>query len=330
MTRFLGNGSYGCVYTPPLKCKNALTSGQKTKGMVGKVFFADAGFDEEVAMIKFVKEYVDPQSEFTIAMTDTCTIQKPHRKKMLVNAPSDCTNLQGNESQLIYPNGGNDLKAFAKRYKNNPNAFFRLFKAMHPVFRGLVIMASKGVVHSDIKPANMLYHHRSKRVVLIDFDLMKKYHTLYTPMDTHIKDADYMYFPPEYKIQVHGGNIDHRALLESYVERFRHLGSAQAFFERFNVSLEDDLANLLSKKKRRTKKDAQRFYEYVDVYSLGIALAEIMRSMQFLEPEGLSKSVRAKLALVKHLIHHMIRPNPYERWHPKQVYATYQELLGML
>jgi hypothetical protein len=62
----------------------------------------------------------------------------------------------------------------------------------------------------------------------------------------------------------------------------------------------------------------------IDVYSLGISIAYIIRSMGLVDPlvvAKLSIMERMQLSIIKQLIYHMIRPNVFERWDVKTVLA---------
>jgi serine/threonine protein kinase len=366
--KFLGNGSYGCVYSPPLPCskkdrENYTPRAQQpqqapqapqdapTTPMVGKVFFTDTNFELELELIKFVKKSVDPESKFTMPLSATCAIAPPQPKDLGLHAPDACKSFQGREKQFIYPDGGNDLKHFALQYVRKPKQFFTMFKTMRPIFEGLVTMSQKRVVHCDIKPDNVLYNPKTKRCILIDYGLMATFDTLYKDVNgsDSLKDVDYMYFPIEFKMHYvysQTKQIKPNTLLQSFTSSFAHMRDPASFFNMFDVDLLHDIQTLCEKEaaiqskqplSSRTPKSTtvtgKGLYNSsnlvrIDVYALGITLAEVLRIMKLARISAMdyTKYDRMKLMMIKQLIHHMIRPNLYERWTPEQCLAYYDEV----
>jgi serine/threonine protein kinase len=340
--KFLGNGSYGCVFSPPLTCNKGERENEEKPipiPMVGKVFFTDEYFRSELELIKFVKKTVDPESKFTMPLSATCAIARPHPKETVSTAPEACKSFQGREKQFIYPDGGNDLKHFALKNKRKPKAFFKLFKALRPIFEGLVTMTQKQVAHCDIKPDNILYNPKTKRTILIDYGLMTTFDNMYK--DIHgsdsLKDADYMYFPIEFKMHSllrlasSSRQLNHNTLLRSFKESYAHVGDPALFFNIFHVDLVRDIKTLCHSKTPKGFYHTSKL-SLIDVYAFGITLAEIMRTMRLAQFEATdyTKYDGLKLILIKQLVHHMIRPNLYERWFPEQCLAYYDEIIKLL
>ena len=356
---FLGSGTYGCVFNPPLKCsdpkKSKLTLNPRN---VGKVYFRVQDFEDERDIMKKVSKEVDPEGIFTVKFSGDCHISKPP-PEVLATASEGCKRLQGNEYQIMYPDGGSDLKQFYNKYREKPRKFFDLFKAMKPIFAGLSVLDKKKLIHNDIKPANMLYNPKLKKITLIDYGMMSTYKDIFRHY-SGTNDAFYMYYPPEYRII---NNIVQTnectsvsSVMRFYTKSFEPVDPAE-FFAAFGIDLKRDASNLIRvynyslKRQRggdvnnkpeantisphttprrtmRTPKSVSMLFDQaldkIDVYSLGISIAYIIRSMGLVDPlvvAKLSIMERMQLSIIKQLIYHMIRPNVFERWDVKTVLA---------
>lgn len=353
-TQFLGSGTYGCVFTPPLPCSDDMKKSMLSNNPnnVGKTYFQDRDFLEERALLKHITYNVDPKGEFTVQFLGDCQIQEPNEHD-LAEASQECQQLYGTKAQqVIYPNGGVDVKWYYNKYRQNPTKFFVLLKAFPSIFKGLEILKEKGLVHNDIKPANMLFNQKKAKVLLIDYGMMSTFKDVYRNYNaTH--DAVYMYYPPEYRIfnkLLDGMSVPTMgSMMEFYKNAFAPM-DVVTFFAAFDVDLTADITNVLhtsnnialsktssstSPQRRSTRKLSTTLnatLDKIDVYSLGISLGYIMHSMKLLDADvinGLSKINRLQCIAVKQLIHHMIRPNVFERWNTTRVARAAIQLLAL-
>ena len=76
--KYLGKGTYGCVYSPPVKCNHNLQQENHAviHNNVGKIFFnkEDAEDEYEVTM-KYVNT-IDPEGLFTNKFLKKCDVKK--------------------------------------------------------------------------------------------------------------------------------------------------------------------------------------------------------------------------------------------------------------
>jgi hypothetical protein len=315
-TTFLGNGTYGCVFTPPLECKDK-TQGVTKPKHVGKVFLDKHAFQDEHKSCRNMMQ-ADPSSEFTVPIASTCIVKQTTLPKD-EQVPPMCSSFKGSEHQIIYPNHGDDLLHFAKKHRGKPKAFFKLVKAFAPVFKGLQTLERAEIVHSDIKPANMLYNPGKNSIVLIDYGLVTPFQDIMGPDHNSLKDAEYMYFPPEFKLVIAKQTQKTMAAALDAA----HRGKSLEFFDTFNVDTHKELLRLLN------ARDILKMPNKIDVYSLGISIAEIMMLMV---PNGVSltRIDKMKLLLVKNMIRDMIRLNPQERASPQEIAKIYRNVANIL
>lgn len=334
--KFLGNGTYGCVFNPPLKCASGQTT-SPLSDMVGKVYFSQDEYEKERTIMELIKDSIDPKGIFTLTLQRACSIAPPTQKD-LSGASIECQRLRGKEPQVIYPDGGDDLRRFLRSYKHNTRAFLMWFQSMSPIFYGLTVLKAAKMVHSDIKPSNILYTAKKKKCFIIDFGLLTTGPDMYTEYSS-IKDADYVYFPPEFKLSnmvlQNKKNLSLASFKASIQRNFDK--DLCTVFKQWNVNVDHDMKQLLDnidlfkrKQKGSDIRDLMKRWTYkADIFSLGMTIIELYEMMEIDSPESkhnCTKSDQLKLVAIKQLVYHMLRINPDERWDADSVWFAYQEI----
>jgi hypothetical protein len=168
--KHLANGTYGCVFSPPISCANQLPKTRYPdlydRG-VGKLFFEAPDKTEEAALVRRLVDAVDPAHAFTAPLRQECRVAPRPPEAAAIRA--HCGQ-QGNlEHQLVYAHGGRDWLDVVKKTAargaaagNKAAVFLRLFGSLTHVFPGLQrLYRDLGHVHHDIKPGNLLYDPRA-------------------------------------------------------------------------------------------------------------------------------------------------------------------------
>ncbi len=209
--KFIGQGTYGCVIKPPLKCNSE---------------YKDIDYDNKVSKlmdeIEAHKEFVENDNIYKIKHIEKYVLPKPiickpeisdeNIRKMLDNELKKCTNLKDNFFNskfklLLLEDGGQDLDQYTKTYNSdkNPDRFtferlplidkIEFFKSLIHLFDSIIFLRKNNLVHHDIKLHNIVYNTDTKKSFLIDFGLLAT--------DDSIKDNSYEYsvshslYPPE-------------------------------------------------------------------------------------------------------------------------------------
>lgn len=170
---FVNEGTYGCVYRPPLKCKNKKKT---TKNMISKLMVkneARAEIDEYKIL-----ERIDSQNKYYPGPPDSCDVN-PNDKSI---SADDCSLLEEtpglkNYSILMYKDGGVDLDDFVedhldeylKQGKQRQTDLFWL-NALN-LFKGLRLYITNDFLHHDIKPSNIVFNPKTYTFNYIDFGL---------------------------------------------------------------------------------------------------------------------------------------------------------------
>jgi len=306
----LGQGTYGCVFYPHLKCSHP--KNLKKPNAVGKVFASSEEFKSEMDINKLIDK-IDPKREFTLGSFGAC-ITHPFQAR-----PSDniqkCDNIMRRRDrnaevyQIFYEHGGVSLYTLATDKKKSVflDSILQMFL---PILNGVQKMHQYGLSHFDIKPDNIMYQPSGNRLLLVDFGLLSALRDIYTTND--LISASYMYYPPElrlfYAMQMQMPllkRLDYLKESYKYTSVFRVLEALQYGTGRIETLISKAEEKGFSEFRRdcRTK-----FAQKVDVFSLGMAMIELFVLMQ----DRIKDPVFVH-GFITSVVLPMVNFNPYER-----------------
>jgi serine/threonine protein kinase len=230
---YVAEGTYGCVYRPPIKCKN----GKKyTTGKVSKLMTRyDAKKEiDEYKIIKTVdknnKYYPGPPIGCEPDPIDAKNEMRTGECKLFEKNPNI-----SNYKLLIYNDGGYDLDKFVKTQldiylKPNPQEQTDLFFLhAYNLFEGIRLFLKNDLLHHDIKPQNIVFDPSTYRFNYIDFGLAEKKSVLYSEI---IDETNHENFHWSYPLEF--GLLNH-----SKVYYFKNLDETRLTY------IKDELTNLL-------------------------------------------------------------------------------------
>lgn len=266
----IGEGNYGCVFSPPLECN----SKRKYKGAVGKVFSSFPEYESESKISNIIAN-LDPNNEFSLPLLDGCKVNSFKNSdgvdKCVLLSNDTIKHNHTSYSQLIYKNGGRSLKQLLS-IKGSVPKLKKIMKAMRPIFVGVKKLSDVGYVHQDIKPHNILYDNN--RLYLIDYGILSHAKNIYHKKNRYILSYDYPYYPPEYKLYTGKGDLN-----ELYIRVSRNFNFGFEIAGRnvdlleviksLGIDMKEGLTNILS------KKTSCFVPGKVDIYSLGIVILEL-------------------------------------------------------
>ena len=185
MSRVIGEGAYGCVLKPSIKCKNKdkQHSSIDYTNRVSKIMTSKNATDELKDFLVINK--IDPHFKYHLETPILC---KPTISKTTIEDLKKCKNISyakvlsdpNDYKILVYPYGGQDLNQFCKNgiydFINSPEVDANIctfwIEVLH-LFKGLELFKKKNIIHYDIKPQNILFDPNTLSLKFIDFGLMQ-------------------------------------------------------------------------------------------------------------------------------------------------------------
>ncbi len=205
---YIGEGSFGCVYRPAIKCKNGTKykTGKISKLMTRK--YAKKEIDEYKLVKKADKKgqyYLGPPKQCEIDPVDALNEMSYGECKLFEKNPNIL-----DYKLLIYDDGGYDLDIFVKTIADqylasDPKKQMELFFLnARNLFLGVKQFLDNDLVHHDIKPQNIVFDSNTYRFNYIDFGIAEKKSTLISRI---LAETDYENFHWSYPFE--SGFLNH-------------------------------------------------------------------------------------------------------------------------
>lgn len=339
----LGEGSFGCVFSPHFSCESEEKNIRKVRGentrdldLVSKVFVDKAEFKKEIRMSQKAAK-IDPKSRSIIVPVSSCKVSRSTVEKHPAVRQCDMLNSQYSISanfplyQLLMPYGGTRIDHYLRDWANTrkPYPLISFLMMVEPLFEGLLLFETHKMCHQDIKTANILVTPQGK-AMFIDYGLMTSYTQMYSSGNQRRLKYTYFPYPPEYKIAYYILTDCKDCVIDIGIRNnIAKFGEAResAYYKYIHehemVKYAEDLQKYLLNKKNKQSQMAwlTRYANRVDVYSLGTALIDAARHVYI--P---STHQDAWYSFVRRLIH----PDVRKRYTPKQAHQAYLKLRGML
>lgn len=346
----LGQGTYGCVFGPALACQQKKIPSTS----VSKVFSLEneSNIQDEIRIAQIMND-VDPESEFTVKYYGTCDIDLNKVTENITNK-CDVVNFRKYKEyhmkvpQIIYANGGMDLDQLCTAYALKHRVVFDdLIISMIRVMKGIATICKKRFAHFDIKPANMLYNEKERRMYLVDFGLAQKITGIDIADIDFMMSASYLYYPPEFRIMsrilngIPVSDVPTQFLNDTisnsgYVERYA--SSADRFAHPFVSTLnfvEKDLRAMVVRAQNNhvafTKAFKTKYLYKIDVYSFGMTMLEVIYTLSHnTNTKGIAFHVKNHTFVheFKDLLRDMVSVDPEKRPSAKDAYKRAAALVA--
>ena len=198
----IGEGTYGCVHRPSLKCKdNKIISNYNDK--ISKIM------EDEHAQTE-MQEYVginriDPDNMYHIKPQECKPDNNAEMKKSILecNLGKEIVKKMDKYKLIVMKYGGPDLYVFFKNpmvdtHMNRERVDKFWIEAVN-LFKAVQLFLKNGMIHHDLKPENIVYDENNHSLKVIDFGLLQK-------RDNIIKESNegdywlsmiHFNFPPE-------------------------------------------------------------------------------------------------------------------------------------
>jgi serine/threonine protein kinase len=332
----VGEGTYGCVHKPPMKCKRENVITDPT---IASKLMEDEEARNEMMEFKLVED-ADTDKLFHLGKPSICKVDNTDSNK---KAMTKCTNSSfrpekiDQYSLLLIKYGGLDLDKYGKKIKEfSMSAVHRrsvenFWLDISRVIYGLKIFNDRGVVHHDVKQQNIVYNEDTGRANFIDFGLM----TTKARIQSAITTSSYLFgmlhwsFPPEmqllnlrtYSKAIRGPqtkldyfNDCNDILVNNHKYFYNCIIEESAESAKYRDVLQHHLTDFYQMIAQLKQGDYNKFVDAcidtIDIYGAGIALLYVLyRSKRFLEIELYNELKALFLSMVNHNVFLRITPN---------------------
>jgi len=187
------SGGYGCLFSPPLKCKNMTNMNQPGGIYVTKLMkkkYAKREYEEIIKFEKILKTIPNYDDYFLVKNFDLCVPEKL-TKEDLTHFNENCSALSDDDinqknineklddlEAIQMPFGGIDIFDYVYKINFSNSKMIELNKTLIDFLKnGIIKMNELHVYHGDIKDSNVLVSKKgnSIRARLIDWGLSKIY-----------------------------------------------------------------------------------------------------------------------------------------------------------
>lgn len=346
-SKVIGQGTYGCVHKPQLKCKD---KSRKNDTTVSKLMTRKDA-NQELGEYNLI-DFADEKKEYYLGIPDDCNVDGKNAANLM--AIAECRDFEPKQVEnyklLLMKYGGKDLDDFSnevhtwKKTPENVNLIELFWLEVSRLFRGLNAFKKNGIVHHDLKHQNIVYNKETNRINFIDFGFM-------TDKDSIInksKNSDYWLsqqhhwsFPIEIVLlnkdtynRYADGNVytlanDLASVTDDLSDQLGYFFECVSDFKPNTTEYNNVTGKFirkffkLSKNLNHTDYDnfINKSVDTIDSYGVGIALLVMLRKSKHLLDKTFS--MRAFT-----LFMNMVHPNVYSRIDTDVLMNEYEDLLS--
>lgn len=174
----IGEGTYGCVHNPSLKCSNNPKINYKNR--VSKTL-SKSDSAKEMREYKGISK-ADKHNDFYLGKPVLCDIQDIPINREAISKCKIGNNVLKNLEKyklIIMENGGENLETYSKDVRFRPISIENTKKCEHfllevvRLLHGLLVFKEHDLIHHDLKPQNIVYNEKTGRANFIDFGIMQ-------------------------------------------------------------------------------------------------------------------------------------------------------------
>lgn len=285
--QLLGEGSYGCVFTPQIACSKNYRkiSNKKYENAVSKVFTSKSGVADENRFAKLVFKWDALGDYFVVPIalckTDIDVILK-HPKAQECSA-LDFT-FEKYIPQIVMPNGGVDLQKFLK----TRIGLATWVGLLENLFKAALIMNEQGYIHCDIKPENILYDKTAHKLRLFDFSLTVHKKDIYKKKYSNRLQFPYFVYPIDFLLVYYNKyHPNHNvSILDEFHSNVTSFGDrAYRIYTYYHPKDEIQRSRENIREWINTDKDWYKYMlahtDKIDLYSIGMVCVEVHNSIDF-------------------------------------------------
>jgi serine/threonine protein kinase len=303
----IGEGGFGCVHRPSLKCKDKPKMNYKNK--TSKILLKSEALKELNEYKELQK--IDKSGEFYLGVPEKCAPDGSLASNNDAFKMCEMSNIYlMNETDLfIMQDGGQNMSQYIFEMRHwdlsKPNlkkCELFLLETLR-LFRGVLTFNENGLVHFDLKPQNIVYNEETNRLNFIDFGLMrKKEKLLKTSKNSSFSKRFWFNYPWEIEylnrskfLKLKNKMNEHKAILEytnkitlmtkEGTHEYKHVNTFMKYILETKQKKYNDLLNLYKHFYTNDLKDqnftydifSKKLVDTIDSYGLGFTLLYWLR-----------------------------------------------------
>lgn len=351
----IGEGTYGCVHKPPMKCNNKT---RRNKDNVSKLM-TDFNAEKEMREFKLIG-LADKEKNVYLGKPKKCKVDRILGN---IQSISKCTGRFkaediDNYSLLMMKYGGQNLEQFGnevvtwRKTPENRDKIELFWLECVRLFYGLKLFHDNDIVHHDLKHQNIVYDQTTNRINYIDFGFMtKKSRIINLAGKSRYEWGDNLHwsFPMEniywnkhnYLLAINNvkqsgaANMDQ---MDMYKEFTSSLAQASGYFftsifplklpqtMRYNLinkTVRDSFENVIEFEKDDYNRFIDKSIDTIDSYGVGFALLYVLNRSKHL------LSIAFAAMLYDLFTIDMINPKVFLRQTPDQLLVKYENILAI-
>lgn len=298
----IGEGGFGCVHRPSLKCKNKPKMNYKNK--TSKILLKSEA-KKELNEYKELQK-IDKSGEFYLGVPKKCAPDGSLGSNNDAFKMCEMSNkyLMNETDLFIMQDGGQNIAQYVNQMKgwNLSKSSLKkcelfLLETLR-LFRGILTFNENGLVHFDLKPQNIVYNEETNRLNFIDFGLMrKKEKLLKTSKNSSFSKRFWFNYPWEIEylnrskfLKLKNKMNEHKAILEytnkiklmttEGTHEYKHVNTFMKYILEKKQKKYNDLLNLYKHFYTNDLKDpnftydifSKKLVDTLDSYGLGFTL----------------------------------------------------------
>ena len=315
--RLLGQGAYGCVFTPKLLCKTPLPSitQQGVNYSVGKVTTPEEA-RKEIIVSSLLRDFPKIHTYFILPIPD-CIPEAESKQKDKDVAQCEIIDKKDTELksliQMKMPLGGKALADIPKTTKN-----IDFYKFGQQLLEAICILSTHGIIYNDLHGYNVLLTHPAKPQI-IDFGWCSFLNLIKSEDDMAFTsfqpDKQYDQQPPEFVIMnalMHnkmspGKKYTMEEIIDATIVKKHAIRDVIIpLFKKTIHECKNYLRNFYQHSKTLQNQDFYKFYKMYwhkfDAWSVGVLLTKVYRDLMFDKSFVESTSYRIHNAMFRNVL----------------------------
>jgi serine/threonine protein kinase len=351
----IGEGAYGCVHKPSLKCKDKTLS---YSDKISKLLLNEDA-NTEIDTYSSINK-IDKTKKYYLGIPTKCNLKNDRHTLKSIKQCKKSSEILNNildYSLLVMKYGGINLSDFSDKMAlveatpTNAKKMKKFWLEAVRLFNGIYTMDKHGLIHHDIKSDNIVYAESTNRVNYIDFGLMQKYSVVVKECQKSqywLASKIHWSFPFEimylhknkYMNFVNMSETEKMNLIDDIIMSFSQdnnyiantikvfystiITNKNSISEQYNMKMKlfDDFRILLLNEMKATNyaEFLKKSVRTIDTYGLGMTLLNVLNNTKHL----IDSSLYVKL---NELFYNMIHPNVFRRFDITTSLTEYENIL---